>query len=165
MKILFRILGLAVLAALGWFIWVMLFPAPETVIRKRLAKVAELLTFKSNEGMIARAANAQQLTGYFTPQIEIVVDTPSHSRQTVSGRDELYQAVLGTRSLVPGLNVEFVDLQVTVTEEKTNATVNVTGKAKVPGDRDFFIQELKFFFKKTDGDWLINRVETVRTLN
>ena len=164
MKITIRILGLALLAAIGWWLWVTLFPSPESVIRKQLAKVATLLTFNSKEGTIARAANAQQFASYFSPQTEIVVDTPSQSRQTLSGRDEVYQAALGTRSLLPGLTVEFIDPQITLTPDHTSATVNLTGKAKVTGDRDFFIQELKFFLRKIDGQWFIIRVETVRTL-
>ncbi len=164
MKIVVRLFFLAALIALGFWLWTVFFPSPETVIRKRLTKVAALLTFDSKEGQIARIANVQQLAGYFSTDIEITVDTPSQSRQTVSGRDELTQKALGVRMVLTGLRVTFLDPNITLSADKLEATVNLTGQATVPGDRDLFVQELKFFFRKIDGEWLIVRVETVRTL-
>jgi hypothetical protein len=40
----------------------------------------------------------------------------------------------------------------------------VTLRAQVHGERDYIIQEVKIDFVKTEGDWLITRAETVRTL-
>ena len=46
-----------------------------------------------------------------------------------------------------------------------SAIVDLTLKAKVPGETDLIVQELKFTLKKSDGGtWYITRVETVKTL-
>jgi hypothetical protein len=164
MKIVRRICLLVLAAALGFWLWTVFFPNPQTVIRKRLDKVATLISFTGKEGNIAKIANVQQLTGYFAPNIEITVDTPAQSKQTLTGREELTQAALGVRSMLSGLNVEFIDQTITLSADKTEATVSLTGKARVPGDRDLLVQELKFTLQKIDGDWLIVRIETVRTL-
>jgi hypothetical protein len=164
MKLLIRLCLLAGLLALGYWLWTVFFPAPETVIRKRLAKVAELVSFNANEGQIARLANVQQLAGYFAPDIEISVDTPAQAHQVVSGRDDLSQKLMGARMMLNGLKVEFLDVTVALNAPKTEATVTLTGQARVAGDRDFFVQELKFFLRKIEGDWIIVRVETIRTL-
>ncbi|MEY4387557.1 MAG: SnoaL-like domain [Verrucomicrobiota bacterium] len=164
MKWIARLSALAILAAITWWIWATFFPGPETVIRKRLNKVATLNTFDAKEGLIPRVANVQELMTYFAPEIEVVVDTPAQSRQAISGRDDLQQAVLGVRSMLRGLNVEFLDTQVTLSADQSNATVSLTAKARAPGDRDFFVQELKFLLRKINGEWLIVRIETVRTL-
>lgn len=164
MRILLRLCLVAALLALGWWLWTVFFPSPETVIRKRLDKVATLVSFGSKEGNFARAANVLQLTGYFSTNIEITVDTPAQSRQTLSGRDEITQAALGVRNLLSGLAVEFVDQNITLSPDQSEATVSLTGKARVTGDRDLLVQELKFFLRKINGDWLIVRIETVRTL-
>lgn len=164
MKIIFR-LGLVVMfAALGFWLWTLCFPNPEMVIRKRLDKVAALISFGPKEGNIARAANILQLTGYFATNIEITVDAPAQSNHTFSGRDELTQAAMVVRNSLTGLNVEFVDQNITLSPDKTEATVSLTGKARVAGDRDLFVQELKFSLRKIDGTWLIVRIETIRTL-
>lgn len=164
MRILLRVLLLAALLAAGYWLWTVFFPSPETVIRKRLNKVAELASFNSGENTIVGGANILQLMSYFTSNIEIVVDTPAQSRQTLTGNDELQTAVLAVRQSVRGLKVEFLDQSIQLAPDKTEATVNLTGRARVPGDRDMFVQELRFFFRKVEGKWLIYRVETVRTL-
>lgn len=165
MKIFLRLCLLVAIAGLAYWLWTIFFPNPEAVIRKRLDKVAKLVSFGSNEGNIARAANVMQLTGYFATNIQIVVDTPAQSQQTLSGRDELTQAALAARNVLKGLDVEFVDQTVTLATDKLSATVSMTGKAHVPGDRDLMVQEMKFHLQKIEGEWLIDRVETVRTLN
>ena len=164
MKLFLRICLLAVVAGLAFWLWTVFFPNPETVIRKRLDKVAKLVSFGSNEGNIVRAANVMQVSGYFATNIEITVDTPSQSRQTLTGRDELTQALMAARSMVKGLDVDFIDQTITLAPDKLSATVSLTGKARVPGDRDLLVQELKFYLQKIDGAWLIVRVETVKTL-
>lgn len=165
MKIVIRVCLIAVVAGLAFWLWTIFFPNPETVIRKRLAKVASLVSFTSNEGNIPRAANVLQLSGYFATNIQIVVDTPAQAQQTLSGRDELTQAALAARNMLKGLDVEFLDQTVSLSPDKLSATVSLTGKARVPGDRDLLVQEMKFFLQKIEGQWLIVRVETVRTLN
>jgi len=164
MKIFFRLCLLAAVAVLAFWLWTVFFPNPETVIRKRLDKVATLISFNGKEGNIAKIANIQQLTGYFATNIVITVDTPAYSQHTLNGRDELTQAALGVRSMLSGLSVEFLDQTIALSPDKTEATVNLTGKARVPGDRDLLVQEMKFFLRKIEGTWLIVRIETVRTL-
>lgn len=165
MKLVIRVCLIAAVAGLAFWLWTIFFPNPEKVIRQRLDKVAKLVSFNSNEGNIARAANVMQLTGYFATNIQIVVDTPAQSQQTLSGRDELTQAALAARNMLKGLDVDFLDQTVTLAPDKLSATVSLTAKARVPGDRDLLVQEMKFFLEKMDGSWLIVRVETVRTLN
>jgi hypothetical protein len=165
MKLTVRLVVVAALAALGYWLWAVCFPSPEAILHKRLTKVAELVSFTSKEGQIARVANVQQLAGYFSPEAEIQVDTPAQGRETVSGREELAQKVMGARQILGGLKVEFIDVNLTLAPDRTNATAELTGRAQVAGDRDAFVQELRFHFRKLDGEWLIVRVETVHTLD
>lgn len=164
MKTGLRIIALAVLIALGYWAWNVLFPGDETVIRKRLNRLASVMTFDSKEGNFARVARVEEAGSLFAPQVEIIIDTPAHSQQTLTGRDELRQKALAVRMALSGLQVRFLDLNVTFSPGKTNAAVNLTGEARVPGDRELFVQELIFHLQKIDGKWLIVRVETVRTL-
>ena len=47
MKIVFRFFLLAALAALGVWLWFVLFPSPEKIIRARLTKLARTASFSS----------------------------------------------------------------------------------------------------------------------
>jgi hypothetical protein len=63
-----------------------------------------------------------------------------------------------------GLKVTFPDIKITVASDKQSAVVDLTVVVNIAGESDPIVQEMKFTFQQTDGDWLITRIETVRTL-
>jgi hypothetical protein len=161
---LIRIILLALLAAVGFWAWQMLFPNPEKVIRKRLGELAKAASFSSDQGLVAMAWNASSLAEFFTPDVEVTVDVPG-SQHTFSGRDELLQAYVSVRKTVRGLTIEFPDIKVTVAPDKSSAVVYLTARARIPGEKDFFLQELRLRLTRVKRDWLIQRIETVKTLS
>ena len=160
-----QIILVAILVGLGVLLWRTLFPNPSRVIRNRLVELARAASFSLKEGLVAKAFNTEQFAGYFDNNVEVVVDVPSGAPQSFNGRAELMQAVMAVRSAIGSLSIEFLDINVTLSPDKESAEVDLTGKAKVPGERDFFVQELKFTLKKIGREWLINKVETVKTLS
>jgi hypothetical protein len=159
-----RLIVVGALVALGVWGWRVFFPSPESVIRKRLGELAKVASFSSNEGLIAKAYNASLLGEFFTPEVQITVEVPG-TQHTISGRDELLQAAAGARSAVGSLTVEFPDINVVVAPDKNSAVVNLTARGKVPGQRDSYMQELKMRMIKIKRDWLIEQVQTVKTLS
>src|SRR6185437_2531865 len=63
------------------------------------------------------------------------------------------------------LKVELLDPNLALSPDKQSAVVDLTARVKLPEERDFIVQEMKFTLKKINGAWLIIRVETVRTLS
>jgi hypothetical protein len=165
MKTAFRFILLAALAALGVWLWFVLFPGPEAVIRQRLTKLARTASFTAGEGNLARLAAAQNLAGFFATNIEVDINVPGRIQHTLVGRDEIKQAALGARSTLSGLKVTFPDIDVAVAADKQSAVVDLTVQVNVAGEHDSIVQEMKFTLRKTDDGWLIERVETVRTLS
>jgi hypothetical protein len=162
-----RLLGWGLLAALiAGLVWLAVawWPSPEKAIRKTLARGAELASITGKEGDLARLANAKELAGLFTQDAVVRVDIEGGPRGQLSGRDQIFQAAMGMRTVVGALNVQLLDVVVRLTPDKLSAVVEATGKAAQPGVRDVFWQELRFHFVNEDGDWKIDRVETVRTL-
>jgi hypothetical protein len=165
MKIVIRFILLAALLALGVWLWFVLFPSPEKVIRRRLTELANKASFSSGESDLAKLAAAQSLAGYFSSNVEINIDLPGRVQHRLLGRDDVKQAVLGVRSTMSGLKVQFPDINITVAPGKRSAVADLTVVANVAGDRDSMVQEMKLTLQKTDDGWLIARVETVRTLS
>ena len=163
-KWLFRLVVAGVLVALGFWGWRVFFPSPENVIRKRLGELAKAASFSTNEGLLATAFNASMLGGYFTPDVQVTVDVPG-TQHTLSGRDELLQAAVGARSQVGSLSIEFPDIKVVVAPGRDTAVVNLTARGKIAGQRDSYLQELRLRMVKIKREWLINQIETVRTLS
>jgi cytoskeletal protein RodZ len=167
MKWAFRGALAVIVIALGVWVWVTFFPGPEQAIRKRLAELAKLGSFASNEGALAKGLNSQQLASFFAPDVEISVDVPGVARQKLSGRDDLLRAAMAVRTspLLSSVKVDLLDITITFGPDKTTAVANLTLKVQVNGEKDFTPQEMKFTLKKVNGQWLIREAETVRTLS
>jgi hypothetical protein len=162
MKILSRLLLLAALIAAGVWLWTILFPSPESIVRKRLAQAASEASFQSGENPLIGAARAENLSSRFGTNVEININVPEFGRQEFVGRDEIAQAAAGVRMRLSSLKVEFPDVSVTVAPDKQSAVADVAMEVRAAGQKDFDVQEMKFTFQKIGGDWLITRVETVR---
>jgi len=154
----------AALVVLGIWAWRTFFPNHEQLIRKRLLEVAAAASFSANETPIITMRNCQTLGSACTPDVEIIVDVPGHSRETVNGREELLQKALAARALGT-LKVEFLDLTVTFAPDKKSAVVTLTGKGQIASEKDnLMVEELKFTMKRVEDAWLIARVETVKPM-
>lgn len=158
------IAALLILGASIW-LWTVLFPSPERAIRKRLLELAKSASFAGNESPLAKLSNSQRVAGFFTADVEVRVDAPGRGQQVISGRETLFQSMMQARSALSGLQVEFYDINVTVAPGKQSAEVSLTLRARIAGERDQAVQELKLFLNKTEGNWRINRAQTVKTLS
>jgi hypothetical protein len=172
MKIMFRIVSLAALVAAGVWLWTVIFPSPEKIVRNRLASVASRASFPHGENPIVIAARSESLAGYFNTNVEVNINWSEHVSREFAGhennsisRAEITQASAGLRRKLDNLKVEFPDMSVTVAPDKQSAVASVVVKIQIAGGKDVLLQEMKFTFRKIESDWLITRVETVRTLS
>jgi len=158
------VLVLALLALVIWA-WSYFFPSTETAVRRKLQEVARLASFSQGESVISKGLAINSLMDTCTDDIEISVDIQSYQRQSMTGKEELRTATTVVRAHLSSLKVEFLDLNIDVGPNKQTAVVDLTAKIRVPGEQEFFPQELKFTLKKVDGKWLIRKIETVKTLS
>jgi hypothetical protein len=165
MQKLVRFVTVAALIGAVFWVWTVLFPSPQKVIRSRLLKLAATASFEPKDGELPRAFQSQKLTEFFTPDAMVTVDIRGFGQRSLNGREELQQAALAYMHTLRGLKVELLDINVTLDPDKQTAVANLTGKAMVTGESDFYVQELNFKLKKVDGKWLIYKVETVKTLS
>jgi hypothetical protein len=164
MKVL-RLLLAAVAAALGVWAWVALHPGPEKAIRRQLAEVARAASFGRGQGYMAQLSAAQRLADCFSTNVEIALDVPGHQEHRLAGRADIQQAILSARASLQGLSVSFPDVTVIVAGDGQSAVADLTLEARIAGQQDMIVQEMKFTLRKIAGQWLIVKVETVRTLS
>jgi len=165
MKIVLRLILLAALAALGVWLWTVLFPSPEKVIRRRLVELARTVSSPPNESDLTRLAVARSVAGFFSAPVELKLAIPELGQRDSIDREEITAMVLMVRSRAGGLRVNFPDINVTVAPDRHSAVANLTVDATISGERDRLLQEMKFTLRQIDGQWLITRVETVQTLS
>jgi hypothetical protein len=164
MKMLLRLILVVAAAALGFWLWTIFFPSPEKIIRRQLTDLARDVSFSPDENNFIKIAHAQAVADFFATNVEVDISVPEHEQQSLAGRDEITQAVLASRQQLTALAVKFPDVNIAVAPDKNSATADVTVDATVSGERDAIVQELKFTFEKVDGQWLIDKVETVRVV-
>lgn len=164
MKMVFRLIVLAAVVAIAAWLWTVLFPSPEKIIRHRLDKIARDVSFEAKENPLLIASKAETLASFFSTNVEVNLDALERGRHDFTGRQEIIQAAAGAHSAMSALNVKFLDVNVTVGADKQSAVANLTVEARVADQTDPIVQPMKFTFRKTDGDWLVTRVEAVRPL-
>lgn len=164
MKLAARLILLLVVLAVGLWLWSVFFPSPEKAIRQHLEKTARAASFQANEGPFDQLSKIGEFSQCFSPDVEVKFEVPGGGSQSLSGRDDLKRVAAGARTQGSAAQVEFLDAIVVVAPDRETATVDLTVRAGIPGDRDFFVQEMKLFLKKFGRSWLITRVETVKTL-
>lgn len=164
MKTASRLVLLVAAAGLGGWLWTVLFPSPEKIVLKKIASLAATATVSASDGNITRATKVSNLISYFSTDAEIVCDVPGVEIHSLTGRDEIRQAAAGGFIQLTALNVQFADAVAHVAADKQSAVATCTARVNAGDSKDFGLQEMKFQFRKIDGDWLITRAETVKTL-
>ena len=165
MKLAKRLILLLLLVVVGLWLWSVVFPGPEKAIRQHLAQTARAASFPANEGPMDRLSNLGAFAKCFSPDAQVKFESPGGGTQSLAGRDDLMRAAGAARTLISALQVDFVDAILVVAPDRETATVDLTVRATVPGDRDFFVQEMKVYLKKFGRSWLIVRAESVKTLS
>lgn len=160
-----RLLLFTVLAALAGWAWTILHPSPERAIRKQLEGVARAVSFGPEQGSLARLAGAERLAGFFSTNVDIEIDVPERQEHRMAGREEVQQAALAARGALRALRVSFPDVTVVVNADQQSAVADLTLQALAEGQMDRIFQEMKVTLRKINGEWLIVKVETVRTLS
>ncbi len=165
MKIISRLLLLAGLAGLGFWLWIILFPSPEKQVLKKISNLAEIATFTADAGNFMRAGKVSNLIGYFSTDAQIIMDISGVGHGSLNGRDEIRETAAGVFMRMKSLDVKFLDAKAKIGADKLSAEVNCTAEVRADENKDFGVEELRFELRKIDGNWLITRVESVKTLN
>lgn len=165
MKALQRIILLAILGGIGFWLWTVFFPNEEKLVRKHLHNTAQAASFSGAQSPLAQLGSIAEFSGYFSPEVELDFDVPRQGHFTLQGRGEIMAVATRVRDRTSALKVDFLDVTVELSDDRQSATAVLTARAQIPGERDFLVQEMKFSLKKTKRRWFIHRVETVKTLS
>jgi hypothetical protein len=144
-------------------IWYYFFPSPERAIENRLKKLSKVISANVARSNIKKIANANRIAGFFAP--DVVIHTEGFSRlvESLNGRNELMQAIIGARAAEGNISAEFYNINIQVAEDKESAIVDMTVIVKIPDQSEPVVGDVKALIKKTDGKWLIQSVEPSKT--
>src|ERR1700719_3412485 len=107
-----RVLLVAAVVVIGFFVWRVWFPNPQQVIKRRLNEVARLASFTPNEGAISRLAKIQRLGLFFAEDVQVMFDIPGYEAHTLNRREEVMQVVMASPRLGAGVAAQFLDMNI-----------------------------------------------------
>jgi len=158
MKTAVRLVLLGLVLALGYWAWTFFFPSPKKIIRQHLEQMAKLASFTEREGALAKLANGQKLAAFFDEHVEFRVEAPGMENHTFESRSDLTEAIIAARNVARSVHVELFDISVEVTPGNQEAIANAAMRGDLSGQKDALVEQLKFNFKKKDGQWLVSAV-------
>lgn len=164
MKWFVRLILLAGLMALAVWSWRFFFPTPQKIIENHLLNLARLASFSSRDGNFKRLADNERIGFLLARNLHVVLHLPDGRDETFDNREELLQAAMSARAADKDLQAQFTDIGISLNPDRQSAVALLTLKAKIGGEPDWAIEELRFTFKKTNKAWLITGLETVKLL-
>ena len=102
---------------------------------------------------------------FFTTNAVVSLEVRGFESETLHGHADLLAAATTALQRLAGLRVEFLDVNVSLAADRQTAVANLTCRATRAGDKDFVVQEFDFHMRKVGRDWLIERIDTVKTLS
>ncbi len=165
MKRLLIILG--ILGVLGYGaarLWLILFPGDEAEIREMLTELSEAASFRGSDKPLSQMANAAELAGFFTEDVEIHAKGPGGELRRVKGRSNLQQIAVSAQSMGGGLSVSFKDVLVQLGDEAGPASCRLTMIANGLSEPTPWVQILELEVLESDRGWKVARVEAVEAV-
>lgn len=163
-----RILAIAVLALVagGVYWWLQNDPHQREVrrIQKRLQDLASDASFPENAPALSKFAYPSTLTGYFTDPAQLDITFGDRAISRSYTRSQLEEDAAALRLAVRALNIQFLDIAVDLDEDFESALAHLTAKIYFANDPEYAVQEFRLTMAKPGGDWLVKRVETVKTI-
>jgi hypothetical protein len=166
MKWIIRVVVYATLIGTGIWLWLYFHPSPQEAIRRQLAQFAAAASFQGPEGLVRRAAAAQKFSRFFAGEVRVNIEPRGFFDEDAS-RQDIAEAIFQVRSQadIKSLRVQILDPVITLGADRRSAIVELTVNVETGGEPHFVVQEMKFTMRQVEKEWLIFRIETVRTLN
>jgi len=90
------------------------------------------------------------------------VTVPGAPDVAVSDRAELIQTIAAAKGRTRQVEVRFLDPQI-VELGPASAVIEATAQARVSGDPELYVVEIRFTLVKLEGLWRVRQVENVPT--
>lgn len=147
------------IAGLGYWSWGILFPSAEKQIKETLQRLAEVASFGSNEKSLSRLGAINAVPRFFITNAVVRISGGNFSR-SLNGREEIREAVAGSRAVAQSLKIDLTDPQVTVVSPR-EAKVLITATVYVDNDPNPQLQILEMTMGREKRKWLIKRIDPI----
>jgi hypothetical protein len=143
------ILLAVMVAGIGYRYW----PSDERAIRRHLSNLAEALSFPLTESEEERLTRIAVLREYFSPDVRVILDD-----RELDSRDDIINLLSRYQPPPGGVNVEFVNIAITLAGDHETATVTLTAKMSATDEKGVSTVDERaanLTMRNVDDDWVI----------
>jgi len=147
----------AVAAALAAYFIYQTWLNPSRAVKQRLGEIAGLLSVPTAEGDVDRTARVAKLRGYLSNGVSVRA-----GQMEFNTRDAIVDALMNIRPEAGGVDVQCVDVQVSVESETsahTGMMLEVSARDPRSGDLRSDRYETITDLEKRAGEWVVVRAE------
>lgn len=162
-----RLKRLWILIGFGVLVWIafQFIPNDEKKIRSTLEDLVRTVSIEPEDGNIQMWRKSERMLGFFTDDLAIEIEGLPEQGVAIRSKMDLSQAFLSIRlEQIKRLEVRLADLLIKIAPDQETATVFTSALVRMNDAKDSFAQELKFHMEKNRGQWLINHVQAIQTL-
>lgn len=134
-------------------------------IQTRLEEFARSLSFTDKDPPFVRLGYAGRAVGFFADPVQFDMTLGSRVLQGPVPVERLREGAAGLRATSAGLSIRFSDIAVDLDQTSTNASAHLTARIFFAGDNDYLVQEFRMRLEKSNADWRVREVRTVRTMD
>jgi hypothetical protein len=128
-------------------------PSDERSIRRHLSNLAEALSFPLVDTTEERLTRIAVLREYFAPDVRVGLDG-----REITSRDEIIGLLSRYQPPPGGVNVEFVDIIITIADDHESAAVTLTARMSTTDAQGVSTLEERaadITMRNLDDDWVI----------
>jgi hypothetical protein len=130
-----------------------------------LSGLAAAVSINPDDSTLVRLAKSEKLRDFFSQDVEIHFESDGWETQHITGRADLVSMAAAARTQFRKARIQLLDVHVKFGTDPDSATAYMTLLGDLDSEKNVISQELKMALKKIDGDWMITRVETIKTLH
>ena len=139
--------------------WSVLFPSPEKQIKAALTRLAQTASFGANEKSLTRLGAINAVPTFFHTNAVVRLAGGRYGG-SLEGKQEIREAVAGSRAVAQSIDIQLTDPQVTLKDSEA-ATVLVTATVYVDGDPTPQLQILKMEMVRAGRKWVIKQINPI----
>ncbi|HVY69161.1 MAG TPA: hypothetical protein VHH73_04500 [Verrucomicrobiae bacterium] len=158
-----KIIAVATLALAAFGIWWLFFPGDQRVIRSRVEKIARLASVGAGESQILRVSKTERLVDMLAADVGVSLEGTGADFTSFAGKDQFAEGLRVARLRARQAKVQLLDVVFDSEPDGQQAVTRMAALAEVDGEQNRVAQEIRISWRKVDGQWLIAKIETVKS--
>ena len=156
-----------VVIALIYFLFQMVFPDDQRIIKGRLQEIIVLASFNKQLHPLEKLRTAKDISEYFTNPVYIKINHKDSVKEKTLSTDNLIKELTLAHSYVEWIKIRILESKIEVLNDSATAKIKLSVEGRGKNEDKKFLEELEVELRlqKKSGDWLIESGENITVVD